>query len=97
MRLVIRKVQFAPLNLGPAPKAETTKQFIMSDKPLYLEASLDKEVGTPARSLPLQPAAHHRAILSEPLLLGAFPSLKNLAYAALSLGCCRLFTAKILS
>ncbi|XP_059588744.1 arrestin-C isoform X1 [Alligator mississippiensis] len=44
VRLVIRKVQFAPLNLGPAPKAETTKQFIMSDKPLYLEASLDKEI-----------------------------------------------------
>uniref|UniRef100_A0A8C8RP29 Arrestin-C n=1 Tax=Pelusios castaneus TaxID=367368 RepID=A0A8C8RP29_9SAUR len=44
VRLVIRKVQFAPVNTGPAPKAETTRQFMMSDKPLHLEASLDREV-----------------------------------------------------
>ncbi|XP_066496015.1 arrestin-C [Tiliqua scincoides] len=44
VRLVIRKVQFAPLSTGPAPKSETTKQFMLSDKPLHLEASLDKEV-----------------------------------------------------
>ncbi|XP_015269615.1 PREDICTED: arrestin-C-like [Gekko japonicus] len=44
VRLVIRKVQFAPKNPGPAPKSETTKQFMMSDKPLHLEASLDKEI-----------------------------------------------------
>uniref|UniRef100_A0A8C3HL59 Arrestin-C n=1 Tax=Chrysemys picta bellii TaxID=8478 RepID=A0A8C3HL59_CHRPI len=44
VRLVIRKVQFAPVNTGPAPKSETTRQFMMSDKPLHLEASLDKEV-----------------------------------------------------
>lgn len=46
MRLVIRKIQFAPMKTGPAPKSETTRQFMMSDKPLHLEASLDKEVGT---------------------------------------------------
>ncbi|XP_025035811.1 arrestin-C [Pelodiscus sinensis] len=44
VRLVIRKVQFAPTNSGPAPKSETTRQFMMSDKPLHLEASLDKEI-----------------------------------------------------
>ncbi|XP_034968097.1 arrestin-C [Zootoca vivipara] len=44
VRLVIRKVQFAPAQTGPAPKSETTRQFMMSDKPLHLEASLDKEV-----------------------------------------------------
>lgn len=46
MRLIIRKIQFAPLKTGPAPKSETTRQFMMSDKPLHLEASLDKEVST---------------------------------------------------
>nr|XP_060611963.1 arrestin-C [Anolis sagrei ordinatus] len=44
VRLVIRKIQFAPISTGPAPKSETTRQFMMSDKPLHLEASLDKEV-----------------------------------------------------
>ncbi|NXY38644.1 ARRC protein, partial [Pomatorhinus ruficollis] len=44
VRLIIRKVQFAPAQTGPAPKAETTRQFMMSDKPLHLEASLDREI-----------------------------------------------------
>uniref|UniRef100_A0A8C3UP11 Arrestin-C n=1 Tax=Catharus ustulatus TaxID=91951 RepID=A0A8C3UP11_CATUS len=44
VRLIIRKVQFAPSQTGPAPRAETTRQFMMSDKPLHLEASLDKEI-----------------------------------------------------
>ncbi|XP_018428889.1 PREDICTED: beta-arrestin-1-like [Nanorana parkeri] len=43
VRLVIRKVQYAPERPGPQPMAETTRQFLMSDKPLHLEASLDKE------------------------------------------------------
>ncbi|XP_013798132.1 S-arrestin isoform X2 [Apteryx mantelli] len=43
-RLLIRKVQYAPENLGPQPCAETTWQFFMSDKPLNLKASLSKEV-----------------------------------------------------
>lgn len=53
MRLVIRKVQFAPISTGPAPKSETTKQFMMSDKPLHLEASLDKEVCALPACLPV--------------------------------------------
>nr|DBA32246.1 TPA: hypothetical protein GDO54_000052 [Pyxicephalus adspersus] len=44
VRLVIRKVQYAPERPGPQPMAETTRQFLMSDKPLHLEASLDKEL-----------------------------------------------------
>lgn len=44
VRLVIRKVQFAPEKSGPQPVAETTRHFLMSDRSLHLEASLDKEV-----------------------------------------------------
>ncbi|XP_033832523.1 beta-arrestin-1 [Periophthalmus magnuspinnatus] len=44
VRLVIRKVQYAPEKPGPQPMAETTRLFLMSDKPLHLEASLDKQV-----------------------------------------------------
>ncbi|XP_051934125.1 beta-arrestin-1-like isoform X2 [Hippocampus zosterae] len=44
VRLVIRKVQFAPEKAGPQPAAETTRRFLMSDKELHLEASLDKQI-----------------------------------------------------
>lgn len=44
-RLMIRKIQFAPETNKAGPKAEINKQFIMSDKPIHLEASLEKEVG----------------------------------------------------
>ncbi|XP_043079441.1 S-arrestin a [Puntigrus tetrazona] len=43
VRLMIRKVQYAPDNLGPAPCVETTRDFLMSDKPLHMEASLEKQ------------------------------------------------------
>ncbi|KAG8137115.1 hypothetical protein E2320_005648, partial [Naja naja] len=36
--------KYAPERPGPQPMAETTRQFLMSDKPLHLEASLDKEI-----------------------------------------------------
>uniref|UniRef100_A0A671Q9M3 S-arrestin n=1 Tax=Sinocyclocheilus anshuiensis TaxID=1608454 RepID=A0A671Q9M3_9TELE len=39
VRLMIRKVQYAPENLGPAPCVETTRDFLMSDKPLHMEAT----------------------------------------------------------
>lgn len=42
---MIRKIQFAPETNKSGPKADITKQFIMSDKPVHLEASLEKEVG----------------------------------------------------
>ncbi|XP_058052969.1 arrestin-C isoform X2 [Ahaetulla prasina] len=44
VRLVIRKVQFAPALTATSPKTQVTKQFMMSDKPLHLEASMDKEI-----------------------------------------------------
>uniref|UniRef100_A0A8C4R3Y8 Arrestin, beta 2a n=1 Tax=Eptatretus burgeri TaxID=7764 RepID=A0A8C4R3Y8_EPTBU len=44
VRLVIRKVQFAPERPGPQPRAEATRQFMMSDEPLHIEASLDKAI-----------------------------------------------------
>ncbi|XP_072905014.1 arrestin red cell isoform X3 [Hemitrygon akajei] len=44
VRLVIRKVQYAPEKPGPQPMAETTRNFLMSDRSLHLEASLDKEL-----------------------------------------------------
>lgn len=44
MRLLIRKVQHAPPEMGPQPCAEASWQFFMSDKPLNLSVSLTKEV-----------------------------------------------------
>ncbi|XP_051973618.1 arrestin-C-like [Xyrauchen texanus] len=43
-RLVIRKIQFAPDNTGSGQKAELCKSFMMSDKPVYLEAFLEKDI-----------------------------------------------------
>lgn len=43
---MIRKVQYAPEKPGPQPMVETTRSFLMSDRSLHLEASLDKEVLT---------------------------------------------------
>lgn len=45
MKLTLRKVQYAPESEGTAPSVETTRDFVMSDKPLHVQASLDKEVG----------------------------------------------------
>ncbi|KAI3376698.1 hypothetical protein L3Q82_017128 [Scortum barcoo] len=44
VHLVIRKVQYAPENPGPQPMVETSRSFLMSDRSLHLEASLDKEL-----------------------------------------------------
>lgn len=41
---MLRKVQYAPEGEGVAPSVETTRDFVMSDKPLHVKASLDKEV-----------------------------------------------------
>ncbi|XP_047440678.1 arrestin 3b, retinal (X-arrestin) isoform X2 [Mugil cephalus] len=43
-RLMIRKIQFAPASNNPGPKADICKQFMMSDKPVHLEAALEKEI-----------------------------------------------------
>ncbi|KAG7496529.1 arrestin red cell-like [Solea senegalensis] len=44
VHLVIRKVQYAPEKPGPQPMVETYRSFLMSDRSLHLEASLDKEL-----------------------------------------------------
>ncbi|XP_025742446.1 S-arrestin [Callorhinus ursinus] len=44
VRLLIRKVQHAPAKMGPQPRADTSWQFFMSDKPLHLAVSLNKEI-----------------------------------------------------
>ncbi|XP_076591918.1 S-arrestin-like isoform X2 [Chaetodon auriga] len=43
VRLTIRKIQFSPENSKVAPVAETTFEFLMSDKPLHIKMSLPKE------------------------------------------------------
>ncbi|XP_062873248.1 S-arrestin b [Trichomycterus rosablanca] len=43
VRLAIRKVQCAPDKGAPAPSNETTFEFMMSDKPLHMRVSLEKE------------------------------------------------------
>uniref|UniRef100_A0A3P8S280 S-arrestin n=1 Tax=Amphiprion percula TaxID=161767 RepID=A0A3P8S280_AMPPE len=44
VKLMLRKVQYAPEGEGTAPSVETTRDFVMSDKPLHVKASLDKEI-----------------------------------------------------
>lgn len=44
VKLMIRKVQFAPDTDTAAPSVETTRDFVMSEKPLHVKTSLDKEV-----------------------------------------------------
>ncbi|XP_018530461.1 S-arrestin a isoform X3 [Lates calcarifer] len=44
VKLMLRKVQYAPEGEGVAPSVETTRDFVMSDKPLHVKASLDKEL-----------------------------------------------------
>ncbi|XP_063319038.1 S-arrestin a [Pelmatolapia mariae] len=44
VKLMLRKVQYAPEGEGIAPSVETTRDFVMSDKPLHVKASLNKEV-----------------------------------------------------
>ncbi|XP_017276941.1 arrestin 3a, retinal (X-arrestin) [Kryptolebias marmoratus] len=43
-RLIVRKIQFAPSQVGTGPKAEICKSFMMSDKPVHFEASLEKDL-----------------------------------------------------
>lgn len=42
--LVIRKVQNAPEKPGPQPQVEASRSYLMSDRCLHLEVSLDKEL-----------------------------------------------------
>ncbi|TDH06358.1 hypothetical protein EPR50_G00132500 [Perca flavescens] len=44
VKLLLRKVQYAPDSEGVQPSVDTPKDFVMSDKQLHLKASLDKEI-----------------------------------------------------
>ncbi|XP_062869926.1 arrestin 3a, retinal (X-arrestin) [Trichomycterus rosablanca] len=53
-RLIIRKIQFAPANTGSGQKAEICKNFMMSDKPVHLEASIEKDIYYHGESIPIR-------------------------------------------
>ncbi|XP_069923211.1 arrestin-C isoform X3 [Oryctolagus cuniculus] len=53
VRLVVRKVQFAPLEPGPGPRAQTTRRFLLSAQPLQLQAWMDKEVHYHGEPIPV--------------------------------------------
>ncbi|KAG9263223.1 arrestin-C-like [Astyanax mexicanus] len=53
-RLIIRKIQFAPDNTGSGQKAEICKNFMMSDKPVVLETSIDKEIYYHGEAIPIK-------------------------------------------
>lgn len=53
-RLIIRKIQYAPSQVGAGPKAELCKSFMMSDKPVHLEASLQKDLYFHGESIPIK-------------------------------------------
>uniref|UniRef100_A0A3Q3W7W3 S-arrestin n=1 Tax=Mola mola TaxID=94237 RepID=A0A3Q3W7W3_MOLML len=44
VRLSIRKIQFSPDDSNVVPVAETTFEFLMSEKPLHVKLSLPKEI-----------------------------------------------------
>ncbi|XP_031713065.1 arrestin 3a, retinal (X-arrestin) [Anarrhichthys ocellatus] len=53
-RLIIRKIQYAPAKVGTGPKADVCKGFMMSDKPVHLEASLEKDLYFHGESIPIK-------------------------------------------
>nr|XP_020455457.1 arrestin-C-like [Monopterus albus]XP_020455458.1 arrestin-C-like [Monopterus albus] len=53
-RLVIRKIQYAPFQVGAGPKAEICKSFMMSDKPVHLEASMEKDLYFHGELIPIK-------------------------------------------
>ncbi|XP_061818917.1 arrestin 3a, retinal (X-arrestin) [Nerophis lumbriciformis] len=53
-RLIIRKIQYAPSQVGAGPKADVCKSFMMSDKPVHLEASLEKDLYFHGESIPIK-------------------------------------------
>ncbi|XP_030010725.1 arrestin 3a, retinal (X-arrestin) [Sphaeramia orbicularis] len=53
-RLVIRKIQYAPSQVSAGPKADICKSFMMSDKPVHLEASLEKDLYFHGETIPVK-------------------------------------------
>ncbi|XP_061559513.1 arrestin-C-like isoform X1 [Phycodurus eques] len=53
-RLIVRKIQYAPSEVSAGPKAEICKSFMMSDKPVHLEVSLEKDLYFHGEPIPVQ-------------------------------------------
>ncbi|XP_069578530.1 arrestin 3a, retinal (X-arrestin) [Brachyistius frenatus] len=53
-RLIIRKIQYAPSQMGAGPKAEICKSFMMSEKPVHLEASMEKDLYYHGEPIPIK-------------------------------------------
>ncbi|KAM9788535.1 arrestin 3a, retinal (X-arrestin) [Neosynchiropus ocellatus] len=53
-RLIIRKIQYAPSQVGAGPKADLCKSFMMSDKPVHLEASMEKDLYFHGETIPIK-------------------------------------------
>uniref|UniRef100_A0A3Q3DAK4 Arrestin-C n=1 Tax=Hippocampus comes TaxID=109280 RepID=A0A3Q3DAK4_HIPCM len=53
-RLIIRKIQYAPSQVGAGPKAEICKSFMMSDKPVHLEVSMEKDLYFHGEAIPIK-------------------------------------------
>ncbi|XP_042355497.1 arrestin 3a, retinal (X-arrestin) [Plectropomus leopardus] len=53
-RLIIRKIQYAPSQVGAGPKADLCKSFMMSDKPVHVEASMEKDLYFHGESIPIK-------------------------------------------
>ncbi|XP_030007972.1 S-arrestin b isoform X1 [Sphaeramia orbicularis] len=54
VRLTIRKIQYSPENSQVVPVADTTFEFLMSEKPLHIKLSLPKETfyhGEPVKAM----------------------------------------------
>ncbi|XP_068187438.1 arrestin 3a, retinal (X-arrestin) [Antennarius striatus] len=53
-RLIIRKIQYAPSQVGAGPKVDLCKSFMMSDKPVHVEASLEKDLYFHGEAIPIK-------------------------------------------
>ncbi|KAJ3589367.1 hypothetical protein NHX12_010212 [Muraenolepis orangiensis] len=58
-RLIIRKIQFSPDQAGAGPKAELCRNFMTSDKPVHLEASMDRDIYFHGDSIPIRIKVHN--------------------------------------
>lgn len=52
-RLIIRKIQYAPSQVGAGPKVDICKSFMMSDKPVHVEAWMDKDLYFHGEAIPI--------------------------------------------
>lgn len=50
VRLAIRKLVYAPSELGEQPSIEVSKEFMMKPNKIHLEASLDKEASEESKN-----------------------------------------------